>query len=59
MNATPAAIDSPAETVVCTTQFSRIVARDPRMRESARNTLIEITAMGTDAETVSPTRSAR
>ena len=59
VNATPAAIDSPAEPVVCTTQFSRMVAREPSTRDSARNRLIEITAIGTEAETVRPTRSAR
>ncbi len=59
MKATPAAIDSPAEPVVWTTVFSRIEARPPSTFEKARNTVIEMTAMGTEAETVSPTRRAR
>ena len=59
VKATPAAIDSPAEPVVWTTVFSRIEARPPRTRERARKRVIETTAMGTEAETVSPTRRAR
>src|ERR1700733_2305525 len=49
---TPAAADSPAEPVVCTMLFSRIVDRP-----NARRMLIERTAMGIEAETVSPARS--
>ena len=48
---TPPATASPADPVVCTMLFSRMVAR-PR----ARSRLIERTAMGIDAETVSPAR---
>ena len=60
VKATPAAIDSPAEPVVCTTVFSRIEARPPSSdRERARKIVIERTAIGTEAETVSPTRRAR
>src|SRR6185369_14770953 len=57
---TPKAIDSPAEPVVWTMLFSRIVARRIRvMAEKARNSEIERTAMGIDAETVIPTFSTR
>ena len=49
---TPAATDSPAEPVVCTMLFSRIVERP-----NARRMLMESTAMGIEAETVSPARS--
>ena len=59
VKATPAAIDSPADPVVCTTVFSRMEACPPRRRENARKIVIERTAIGTDAETVRPTRSAR
>jgi hypothetical protein len=48
---TPAASDSPADPVVCTILFSRIVERP-----NARKILIESTAIGIDAETVSPAR---
>ncbi len=48
---TPAATDSPAEPVVCTMLFSRMVERP-----KARRMLIESTAMGMEAETVSPAR---
>src|SRR5271169_1271614 len=48
---TPAAADSPAEPVVCTMLFSRIVERP-----NARRMLIERTAIGMEAETVSPAR---
>ena len=48
---TPPATDSPAEPVVCTMLFSRMVERP-----SARSRLIESTAIGIDAETVSPAR---
>src|SRR5436305_10608075 len=57
---TPKAIDSPAEPVVWTTLFSRIVAlRTLNAFENARNRVIDRTAIGTDAETVSPTLSTR
>ena len=57
---TPKAIDSPAEPVVCTMLFSRIVAgRNPNTREKARNSVIDSTATGIDAETVMPTFSTR
>ena len=51
---TPAAMDSPAEPVVWTMLFSRIVDL-PRVRKKA----IDSTAMGIEAETVSPILSAR
>ena len=54
MNTTPAAIDSPAEPIVCTMLFSRIVERP-----NARKTEIDSTAIGIDADTVRPTFSAR
>jgi hypothetical protein len=50
----PAAMDSPAEPMVCTMLFSRIVERPRRL-----NTALASTAMGIEAETVSPARSAR
>ncbi len=57
---TPKAIDSPAEPAVCVMLFSRIVAlRSPNMMLIARNSVIESTATGIDAETVRPTRSTR
>ena len=57
---TPNAIDSPAEPVVCTMLFSRIVARRmPKAREKTRNRVIDSTAIGTDADTVMPTLSSR
>ena len=49
---TPAATDSPAEPVVCTILFSRIVDLP-----NARRMEIESTEIGIDAETVSPARS--
>src|SRR5271168_1311068 len=52
VNITPAASDSPAEPVVCTILFSRIVERP-----NARKILIDSTEMGMDAETVSPARN--
>jgi hypothetical protein len=54
VNTTPAAIDSPAEPIVCTMLFSRMVEWLNRL-----NTAIASTAMGIDAETVRPARSAR
>src|SRR5215470_2767523 len=57
---TPKAIDSPAEPVVCTMLFSRMVARrKPNDLEKARNRVMDSTAMGTDADTVMPTLSSR
>ena len=56
----PKAIDSPAEPVVCVMLFSRIVAgRSPKMRAIPRNSVIESTATGMDADTVMPTLSTR
>ena len=55
VNIAPAANDSPALPMVCTMLFSRMESR----RRTKRSTPIEITAAGTDAETVSPTRSPR
>ncbi len=49
---TPAAADSPAEPVVCTMLFSRIVDLP-----KARRMEIDRTEMGIDAETVRPARS--
>ena len=44
---TPKAIDSPAEPVVCTMLFSRMVAwRKPNDFEKARNSVIDSTAIG-------------
>ena len=54
VNTTPAAIDSPAEPVVWTMLFSRMVER-PRVRKNATAS----TAMGIDADTVRPILSAR
>ena len=57
---TPKAIDSPAEPAVCTMLFSRMVAR--RMRKTfdrTRNSVIDRTATGIDAETVRPTLRTR
>ena len=51
---TPAAIDSPAEPMVCTMLFSRIVDEPKRL-----NSEIASTAIGIDADTVSPALSAR
>ena len=48
---TPAATDSPAEPVVCTMLFSRIVDLP-----NARRMEIDSTEIGIDAETVSPAR---
>ena len=54
VNTTPAAIDSPAEPMVWTMLFSRIVDEPSRL-----NTEIASTAIGIDAETVRPALSAR
>src|SRR5713101_9136151 len=51
VNMTPAASDSPAEPVVWTMLFSRMVERP-----KARRMLMESTEMGIEAETVSPAR---
>ncbi len=48
---TPPATDSPAEPVVCTMLFSRMLALP-----KARRILMESTAMGIEAATVSPAR---
>jgi hypothetical protein len=50
---TPAAMDSPAEPIVCTMLFSRMVDFPNFLK-----TAIASTAMGIDAETVSPARRA-
>ncbi len=54
MNTTPAAIDSPADPIVWTMLFSRIVDDPSRL-----NTEIASTAIGIDADTVRPALSAR
>jgi hypothetical protein len=57
---TPNAIDSPAEPVVCTMLFSRIVARRmPKSHANNRNSVIESTATGIEADTVMPTFNTR
>ncbi len=55
---TPAASDSPAEPVVWTILFSRIVGRPNggRYTPNLRRMLMESTEMGIEAETVSPAR---
>jgi hypothetical protein len=50
----PAAMDSPADPVVCTMLFSRIV-ECPNVRKKATAN----TAIGIEADTVSPILSAR
>src|SRR5271163_3163659 len=52
VNITPAASDSPADPVVCTMLFSRMVDRP-----NARRMLMDKTEMGIDADTVSPARN--
>ena len=54
MKTTPAAIDSPAEPMVWTMLFSRIVDEPSRLKSE-----IASTAIGIDAETVRPAFSAR
>jgi len=54
VNTMPAAIDSPAEPVVWTMLFSRMVER-PSVRKKATDS----TAIGIEADTVSPILSAR
>ena len=56
---TPKAMDSPADPAVCTMLFSRIVALRRPAFESSRKSVIEITATGIDALTVSPTLRTR
>ena len=57
---TPKAIDSPADPAVWTMLFSRMVARrKPNDREKTRNSVIDSTAIGTEADTVIPTLSKR
>jgi hypothetical protein len=57
---TPAATDSPAEPVVCTILLRRICGSVfPIARVMARKIVIESTAMGIEALTVSPTFRAR
>ena len=52
VNITPAAMDSPAEPVVCTMLFSRMLTLP-----NARKMLMDSTEMGIEAETVSPARN--
>ena len=57
---TPKAIDSPAEPVVWTILFSRIVAgRRPKTFEKSLNSVIEMTATGIEALIVMPTLRTR
>jgi len=56
---TPKAIDSPAEPVVWTMLFSRMVAFLPKTGRKTRKSVIERTAIGIDAETVIPTLRTR
>jgi hypothetical protein len=55
----PKAIDSPADPAVCTMLFSRMVASRPPTLEKSRKKVIESTATGIEALTVSPTLSTR
>ena len=55
----PNAIDSPADPAVWTMLFSSTVASRMPSFERSRNKVIEITATGIDALTVSPTFSTR
>ena len=60
MTPTPKAMLSPALPAVWTMLFSRIVAlRTPNDLEKTRNSVIDSTAIGTEAETVRPTLSTR
>ena len=54
VNTTPAAIDSPADPIVWTMLFSRIVDLPKRLK-----TAMASTAIGIEADTVRPARSAR
>ncbi len=57
---TPKAMDSPADPVVCTMLFSRIVAlRTIPRPEKTRKSVMDKTAMGIEAETVMPTLSIK
>ena len=47
---TPPAIDSPAEPAVWTMLFSRIDAGEPRALDRCRKTVMEMTAIGMEAE---------
>jgi hypothetical protein len=55
----PNAMDSPADPVVCTMLCSRMVASRAPSLDKIRNSVIEITATGIEAETVSPTFRTR
>ena len=55
----PKAIDSPADPAVWTMLFSRIVALRTPTRERSRKRVIESTATGIEALTVSPTLRTR
>ena len=59
MTPTPKAMDSPAEPVVWTMLCSRMVASRTPNFDRSRNSVIEITATGIDALTVSPTFRTR
>ena len=59
MNTVPAAIDSPADPVVCTMLLRRIDDLPPVAFVTQRKIVIESTAIGIDALTVSPILSAR
>ena len=56
---TPKAIDSPAEPAVCTMLFSRMVAFLKPSLDSMRKSVMQMTATGIDALTVSPTLRTR
>ena len=56
---TPNAIDSPADPAVWTMLFSRIVAFLNPNFEKARNNVMDITATGIEALTVSPVFKTR
>src|ERR1041385_6971906 len=56
---TPKAIDSPADPAVCTILFSSMFALRKPIFDSARNSVIEITATGIEALTVKPVFSTR
>ena len=56
---TPKAMDSPAEPAVWTMLFSRMLASFMPSFFASRNSVIEMTATGIEALTVSPTLSTR
>nr|WP_263975348.1 hypothetical protein [Leptolyngbya sp. 7M] len=56
---TPKAIDSPAEPVVWTMLCSSMVASRAPIFDRSRNSVIEMTATGIEADTVSPTFRTR